>query len=75
MGVIDLGTGLADRPTRPGAIVGDVSQWVETIAGFALEHRQDTFTFWPLAGDEVAQVEAFAKEVVPGVRRRVSAHS
>ena len=71
MGLIDLGTGLADRPIRPGAIVGDVDHWVETIASFALDHRQDTFTFWPLGGDEVAQVEAFAKEVVPGVRQRV----
>jgi alkanesulfonate monooxygenase SsuD/methylene tetrahydromethanopterin reductase-like flavin-dependent oxidoreductase (luciferase family) len=71
MGVIDLGGGLADRPTRPGAIVGDVDHWVETIARFALEHRQDTFNFWPLVGEEAAQIEAFAKEVVPGVRERV----
>jgi alkanesulfonate monooxygenase SsuD/methylene tetrahydromethanopterin reductase-like flavin-dependent oxidoreductase (luciferase family) len=73
MGLIDLGHGLADKPIRPGAIVGGVDHWVETIARFAIEHRQDTFTFWPLVGDEVAQIEAFAKEVVPGVRERVGA--
>ncbi len=70
MGVIDLGDGQRLRPTRPGAVAGDAAHWVETIVALADEHRQDTFTFWPIAGDELAQVEVFAREVVPAVRER-----
>lgn len=71
MGVIDLGHGPRVRPTRPGAVAGDPAVWVETIVGLAREHRQDTFTFWPIAGDELAQVEVFARAVVPAVRERL----
>jgi alkanesulfonate monooxygenase SsuD/methylene tetrahydromethanopterin reductase-like flavin-dependent oxidoreductase (luciferase family) len=73
MGVIDLG-----RPeTRleepePGQIVGPPERWVERIVRYAKEDRQDTFIFWPLAGATLLQVEAFATEVVPAVKRLLS---
>lgn len=71
MGVLNLPNTPHMRPTRPGAIVGDAATWADTIAGLARDYRQDTFTFWPVAGDELAQIDAFAREVVPAVRARV----
>ncbi len=68
MGLLDTGTGGRIRP-RPGLIAGDVSHWVETIERFARDLRMDTFIFWPVAGDELRQIDVFAREVVPAVRR------
>ena len=56
----------SDEPLR-----GPVSQWVETLAGFALELGFDTFVFWP-AGGEIDQLTRFAEEVVPAVRAAVA---
>jgi len=66
MGVLDLGrpdTKLDDP--KEGHIVGGVQHWIEEIVSLHEEHRQDTFIFWPIAGDELLQIEVFAKEVVP----------
>ena len=71
MCISDRPTGQRVRPTRPGAVAGDTAVWVETIVGLATEHRQDTFTFWPIGGDELTQVEVFAREVAPAVRERI----
>ena len=68
MGVLDLGgpdTKLDDP--EEGHIVGGVQEWIEEIVRLHEEHRQDTFIFWPIAGDELQQVEVFAEEVVPAV--------
>ncbi|HKG26797.1 MAG TPA: LLM class flavin-dependent oxidoreductase [Thermomicrobiales bacterium] len=69
MGLLDTGAGGRIR-ARPGLIAGDVDHWVQTIERFARDNRMDTFTFWPVAGDELRQVEVFATEVVPSLRAR-----
>lgn len=72
MGVLDLDRADTTLDTRkPGLLYGDVDYWVEQILHFHDEYRQDTFTFWPVAGNERLQLEAFGREVVPAVRERV----
>jgi hypothetical protein len=51
--------------------IGDADVWVERLTEWAIELGFDTFTFWPTTAP-LSQVEAFANEVVPGVRARVS---
>lgn len=46
---------------------GPAPWWVETIAGF-LQDGFDTIVFWPVA-EAREQVELFAREVVPSLRR------
>ena len=65
-----MGT-LSDRPAR-ALLDGDADHWTEALTEFALELGFDTFVFWP-TGDELAQLERFAQEVVPAVRERVDA--
>jgi hypothetical protein len=48
-----------------------VAHWVETLTRFTVELGLDTFIFWP-EGEQVAQLERFAAEVVPGVREAVA---
>ncbi len=73
MGVLETGTGEGRvRSRRPGMIVGPAGRWVDEIVRFYEDYRQDTFTFWPVAGDERAQIERFAREVAPAVRARLT---
>jgi alkanesulfonate monooxygenase SsuD/methylene tetrahydromethanopterin reductase-like flavin-dependent oxidoreductase (luciferase family) len=72
MGLLDTGTGGRIRP-RPGLIAGDVAHWAETITRFSRDLRMDTFVFWPVAGDELRQIEVFARDVVPAVRHSFGA--
>ena len=69
MGVLDLGRPdtQADKQ-QPYNIYGPVRHWVDEIVRFYLDYRQDTFIFWPVAGNERLQIEAFALEVVPAVK-------
>ncbi len=74
MGVLDLGrpdTKL-DAPW-PDLIIGTVRHWVETMVHFYCDYRQDTFIFWPVAGNTRLQIEAFAQEVVPAARDAIEA--
>lgn len=74
MGVLEIeGQDVDPDDLQEGAIRGPVETWVETIAGFYRDDRMDTFIFWPVAGDERAQIEVFAREVSPAVRRRIEA--
>jgi alkanesulfonate monooxygenase SsuD/methylene tetrahydromethanopterin reductase-like flavin-dependent oxidoreductase (luciferase family) len=54
-----------------GLLRGPADHWVETLTGFALELGFDTFVFWP-ESDPLAQLERFARAVVPGVREAVA---
>jgi hypothetical protein len=70
--VLDLGrpdTQLEEP--KPGMIYGPVDHWVEEILRFYRDYRQDTFIFWPNAGNEPLQIEAFAKEVVPAAKAAI----
>jgi alkanesulfonate monooxygenase SsuD/methylene tetrahydromethanopterin reductase-like flavin-dependent oxidoreductase (luciferase family) len=73
MGVLDLGrpdTRL-EQP-QPGQIVGPAQHWVETIVRLYRDYRQDTFFFWPVSGNELLQIEAFAREVAPAARAAIA---
>lgn len=73
MGFLDLGdSGTSQNDLNPGQLYGKPQDWVERILGYYHEQRMDTFTFWPVAGDEERQIEAFAKEVVPAIRERIA---
>jgi alkanesulfonate monooxygenase SsuD/methylene tetrahydromethanopterin reductase-like flavin-dependent oxidoreductase (luciferase family) len=65
--VYNLNGTIADGPVT-GVLQGPPEHWVETLTGFASDLGFDTFIFWP-SEDHVAQVERFAQEVVPVLRR------
>ena len=53
-------------PEGEGLLEGSVSKWTAQLSRFALEHRMDTFIFWPTE-DHERQVETYGLEVVPAV--------
>lgn len=55
---------------RGEGLDGPVEQWVEILAGWATDLHVDTFVYWP-TDSGVGEVERFAQEVVPAVRRLV----
>lgn len=61
-----------DRIQLDGGLVGTVDRWIEAIATLYHDSRIDTFIFWPVAGDEQAQIELFAREVVPALRQTLA---
>ena len=61
------GGAVTDGPTE-GPLQGPAEHWVETLGSFARDLGFDTFVFWP-GEDHVAQVERFAREVAPALRR------
>ena len=73
MGVIDLGredtdtSGLSDDYLKGGP-----AEWVDRLASFYHEYGMDTFNFWPVAGNQRLQIEAFAREVAPAVREKLT---
>ena len=50
---------------------GPPAHWIEALTGFALELDFDAFVLWP-RDDDPAQLERFAREVVPGVRENLA---
>ena len=58
-------------PGGDGLLDGPVSKWVEELTRFSLELGMDTFIYWP-SEDHVRQIEVFANEVVPAVRKAVA---
>jgi alkanesulfonate monooxygenase SsuD/methylene tetrahydromethanopterin reductase-like flavin-dependent oxidoreductase (luciferase family) len=66
MGAID-----PDAPPEDGELlVGGVDRWVEALGRYRDELGFDSFVFWPVRGDELAQARRFATEVVPRVREQ-----
>jgi alkanesulfonate monooxygenase SsuD/methylene tetrahydromethanopterin reductase-like flavin-dependent oxidoreductase (luciferase family) len=70
MGVIELDETRYER--KPGQLHGPVEHWVAEIVRLYYEHRQDTFIVWPIAGDEARQIEVFAREIVPEVKKNLN---
>jgi alkanesulfonate monooxygenase SsuD/methylene tetrahydromethanopterin reductase-like flavin-dependent oxidoreductase (luciferase family) len=64
--VYNVGGTIVDGPTQ-SLLHGPPAHWVETLTSFARELGFDTFVFWP-DDEPLAQLERFAREVVPGVR-------
>jgi alkanesulfonate monooxygenase SsuD/methylene tetrahydromethanopterin reductase-like flavin-dependent oxidoreductase (luciferase family) len=70
-GALKLRAGENYRFNRPGLILGTPDEWIETLVRYHLEYRHDTFIFWPVAGDEEAQVKVFLNEIMPEVRKQI----
>ncbi len=72
MGVLNIGR---EDTTMAGLgaeyVYGSVQEWADKIVEWYEEYGQDTFNFWPLAGNQAVQIEAFAQEVVPAVRETI----
>jgi alkanesulfonate monooxygenase SsuD/methylene tetrahydromethanopterin reductase-like flavin-dependent oxidoreductase (luciferase family) len=59
-------------PARRGPeLTGDVETWAGTLTDWSVDLGLDTFIFWPTA-EPLAQLDIFAREVVPAVRERVA---
>ena len=58
------------RTTRSG-LDGSVGEWADTLTDWSVDLGFDTFIFWPTTSPR-AQLERFAREVVPAVRDRVA---
>jgi alkanesulfonate monooxygenase SsuD/methylene tetrahydromethanopterin reductase-like flavin-dependent oxidoreductase (luciferase family) len=66
--------GVGEAPAvarRQGILIGRPAQWIEQLARFYTELRQDTFIFWPAGQEPRRQIRLFAEEVVPGVRAAI----
>jgi alkanesulfonate monooxygenase SsuD/methylene tetrahydromethanopterin reductase-like flavin-dependent oxidoreductase (luciferase family) len=70
MGIIDVGQEGA-YGSEPGVIYGKPQDWIETLVGYHRDYRQDTFIFWPVGRESMKQLQAFAEEVIPGMRAAV----
>jgi alkanesulfonate monooxygenase SsuD/methylene tetrahydromethanopterin reductase-like flavin-dependent oxidoreductase (luciferase family) len=56
---------------RKGLIIGTSQHWVDEILRYYNDLRLDTFTFWPVMGDEQKQGRIFAEEVVPAIKEAI----
>jgi alkanesulfonate monooxygenase SsuD/methylene tetrahydromethanopterin reductase-like flavin-dependent oxidoreductase (luciferase family) len=50
---------------------GPVEHWVERLVSLVRDHRFEGFILWPKE-DPIAQIERFAREVVPAVRAELA---
>jgi alkanesulfonate monooxygenase SsuD/methylene tetrahydromethanopterin reductase-like flavin-dependent oxidoreductase (luciferase family) len=64
--VYNISGAITDGPVGP--LEGPPEHLAATLAGYATELGFDTFVFWPPAGEELAQLERFAAEVVSALR-------
>ena len=55
-----------------GGLVGPVERWIDASTTLYHDSGMDTFIFWPVAGEEHAQIESYAQEVVPALRESLS---
>ena len=60
---------ITDGERGDGPLDGPTEHWVETLSGWAERLAVDTFVLWPSGNDPAGQVERFARDVVPAVRR------
>lgn len=69
-----LNTGREDTTvTGLGAeyVYGSVQEWAEKIVEWYEGYGQETFNFWPIAGNQAVQIEAFAQEIARAVREAI----
>ncbi len=68
--IYNISGSISDGASADAGLHGPVDQWVETLAAWRRDPGIDGFIFWPPDfGTE--QVERFATEVVPGLRRAI----
>jgi alkanesulfonate monooxygenase SsuD/methylene tetrahydromethanopterin reductase-like flavin-dependent oxidoreductase (luciferase family) len=58
---------------KPEFVSGTVDDWVAQIVTWVTEFGMDTFIFWPIGGNKIAQIEVFAQEVAPAVKAALGA--
>ncbi|MCS7050400.1 MAG: LLM class flavin-dependent oxidoreductase, partial [Thermomicrobium sp.] len=58
LGVLEVPGARSFRVNRPGFLSGSAAQWADQIVRFA-KRGMDTFVFWPVAGDYLAQARHF----------------
>jgi alkanesulfonate monooxygenase SsuD/methylene tetrahydromethanopterin reductase-like flavin-dependent oxidoreductase (luciferase family) len=69
MGMIDTGHPDTQLPGLKSEFInGPISYWVDQISHWYSDYQMDTFNFWPVAGDQLRQIESYASEVVPRVK-------
>jgi alkanesulfonate monooxygenase SsuD/methylene tetrahydromethanopterin reductase-like flavin-dependent oxidoreductase (luciferase family) len=69
--IVNVSGVITDGARAQGPLEGPASQWVDALAGWAIDRGLDAFIFWPPdTGTE--QVERFALEVAPAVRAATS---
>lgn len=68
MGAVEL-PGLPNHSREIGlnTLVMPPAGWIDYIVRLYREQRMDTFIFWPLGDNQLAQIEAFAREIAPAV--------
>jgi alkanesulfonate monooxygenase SsuD/methylene tetrahydromethanopterin reductase-like flavin-dependent oxidoreductase (luciferase family) len=66
----NFGGAITDGGRGDGQLDGPVDQWIDTLAGWATQLSVDTFIYWP-PDSGVRDIERFAAEIVPAVRRAV----
>ncbi len=72
MGVLDLGRSDTQITKREGSnIYGPVQHWIDELVRLYGDYKQDTFIFWPVDGNQLLQLETFAREVVPAVKEQL----
>lgn len=73
MGIIDLpGSPNEKEALRPNTPLLDADGWAEHLVRLYHDLRIDTLNFWPLGEKQLEQIEVFAGEVVPAVRKELS---
>ena len=70
--ILNISGTITDGRRGEGPLEGPVDQWVDTLAGWAIELGVDSFVLWP-PDTGTGQIERFAAEVVPAVRGRLAA--
>jgi alkanesulfonate monooxygenase SsuD/methylene tetrahydromethanopterin reductase-like flavin-dependent oxidoreductase (luciferase family) len=70
--ILNISGTITDGRRGEGPLDGPVDQWVETLAGWAIELGVDSFVLWP-ADAGTGQIERFAAEVAPVVRGQAAA--
>jgi alkanesulfonate monooxygenase SsuD/methylene tetrahydromethanopterin reductase-like flavin-dependent oxidoreductase (luciferase family) len=66
--IYNIGGSITDGDVGEGLLNGPAHLWIERLAAWATEQNVDAFIFWP-QDSGTAQVDRFAAEVVPGLRR------
>ena len=73
MGMIDLGRDdTRTTQIKDEYLKGEPDYWIEKIVHWHQEYRQDTFIFWPIGGNALVQIEAFARVITPAVRDAIA---
>lgn len=69
--IVNISGSITDGERGAALLEGPPAQWIDKLSGWAIDLGIDGFVFWP-PDDGVEQIERFAREIVPAVRRAIS---